>query len=129
MVVPSPTPIMPMSFERNTSTRSCGRRYFTAMATRKPALPPPRTRTRSMMAYPLAEGRPVSVQRCRADHRLAREPPQGSVGDLKGDAERGGQLQQVVFQSGFGQPGPQSVQDEGRQAELWGVNGNDYRSW
>src|SRR5262245_58983470 len=45
LVVPSPTPMMPMSGERSSLTCMCGRRCFKVIAARKPALPPPSTST------------------------------------------------------------------------------------
>src|SRR5581483_4623571 len=45
-VDPSPTPMIPISFERMTATSTCGSRPLSVMAARNPALPPPTTMIR-----------------------------------------------------------------------------------
>src|SRR4051794_12333964 len=50
-VVLSPTPITPSSRERTTVTSNSGSCCFKVKAVSKPALPPPRTTTFSIMVY------------------------------------------------------------------------------
>src|SRR5579884_867501 len=45
-VVPSPTPMTPMSLDRSTDTWTCGSRALSVSAAKNPALPPPTTSTR-----------------------------------------------------------------------------------